>query len=102
MTAAPLIDPARFLHEQLEQASPDLLRSMLTTYIDAVTSAEADAVCRAEYGARSAERANVRKGYRHRDFDTRAGTLDAAIPKLRSAATSRTGCWSGAAGRSAR
>jgi transposase-like protein len=27
---------------------------------------------------------NVRNGYRHRDFDTRAGTLDVAIPKLRS------------------
>ena len=26
---------------------------------------------------------NVRNGYRHRDFDTRAGTLDVAIPKLR-------------------
>jgi transposase-like protein len=25
-----------------------------------------------------------RNGYRHRDFDTRAGTLDVAIPKLRS------------------
>jgi transposase-like protein len=30
------------------------------------------------------ERVNVRNGYRHRDFDTRAGTLDVAIPKLRS------------------
>jgi len=29
-------------------------------------------------------RVNVRNGYRHRDFDTRAGTLDVAIPKLRS------------------
>jgi transposase-like protein len=29
-------------------------------------------------------RTNVRKGYRHREFDTRAGTLDVAIPKLRS------------------
>ena len=28
-------------------------------------------------------RVNVRNGYRHRDFDTRAGTLDVAIPKLR-------------------
>ena len=30
------------------------------------------------------ERVNVRNGYRHRDFDTRGGTLDVAIPKLRS------------------
>ena len=41
-------------------------------------------VCGAEYGARSSERTNVRNGYRSREFDTRAGTLDVAIPKLRS------------------
>ena len=32
MTAPSSIDPARFLHEQLAQASPDLLRQMLTTF----------------------------------------------------------------------
>jgi hypothetical protein len=37
--------PCRFLHEQLAAASPDLLRSMLTTFIDALMSAEADALC---------------------------------------------------------
>jgi putative transposase len=84
MTAPSSIDPAHFLHEQLAQASPDLLRQMLTTFINTLMSAEADAVCGAEYGARSAERTNVRNGYRPRDFDTRAGTLDVAIPKLRS------------------
>jgi putative transposase len=31
MTAPSSIDPTRFLHEQLGQASPDLLRQMLTT-----------------------------------------------------------------------
>ena len=41
-------------------------------------SAEADAVCGAPYGMPSADRLNVRNGYRHRDFDTRAGTLDVA------------------------
>ena len=84
MTAPSSIDPAHFLHEQLAQASPDLLREMLTTFINTLMSAEADAVCGAEYGARSAERTNVRNGYRPREFDTRAGTLDVAIPKLRS------------------
>lgn len=60
MTAPSSIDPARFLHEQLAQASPDLLRQMLTTFINTLMSAEADA----EYGTRSAERTNVRNGYR--------------------------------------
>src|SRR5215212_8153982 len=80
----PSIDPARLLHEHLTAASPDLLRSLLTTFIDTLMSAEADAVCGAEYGTSSPDRVNTRNGYRHRDFDTRAGTLDVAIPKLRS------------------
>ena len=84
MAVAPSIDPARFLHEHLQQASPDLLRQLLTTFIDALMSAEADAVCGAPYGTTSPERTNVRNGYRCREFDTRAGTLEVAIPKLRS------------------
>ncbi len=84
MTAPSSIDPARFLHDQLASASPDLLRSMLTTFINTLMSAEADAICGAPYGMPSPERVNVRNGYRHRDCGTRAGTLDAAIPKLRS------------------
>ena len=46
--------------------------------------AEGDAVCGAEYGARAAERTNTRNGYRRREWDTRAGSIDLAIPKLRS------------------
>ena len=84
MTAPSSIDPAHFLHEQLAQASPDLLRQMLTTFINTLMSAEADAVCGAGYGERSPERTNVRNGYRGREFDTRAGTLEVAIPRLRS------------------
>ena len=45
MTAPSSIDPARFLHDQIASASPDLLRSMLTTFVNALMSAEADAVC---------------------------------------------------------
>ena len=56
---------------------------MLTTFINALMSAEADTVCGAAYGTRSAERVNRRNGYRTREFDTRAGTLELAIPKLR-------------------
>jgi len=83
MTVPSSIDPARLLEEQLGQASPDLLRELLQTFVNTLLSADADAVCGAEYGARTPERVNQRNGYRHRDFDTRAGTLDVAIPKLR-------------------
>ncbi len=83
MTAPSSIDPAHFVHEQLAQASPDLLRQMLTTFINTLMSAAADAVCGAGYGERSPDRTNVRNGYRGREFDTRAGTLELAIPRLR-------------------
>ena len=83
MTAAPIIDPSQFLDEQLAQASPDLMRELLTMFVNTLLSAQADSVCGAEYGARSSERTNRRNGYRHRDLDTRVGTLDVAIPKLR-------------------
>jgi hypothetical protein len=57
---------------------------MITTFVQALMGAEADAVCCAEYGVRSEERTNIRNGYRHRDWDTLAGTIELAIPKLRS------------------
>jgi len=83
MTVSSSIDPARMLEEQLAQASPDLLRELLGTFLNTLLSAEADAVCGAEYGQASPSRTNRRNGYRHRDFDTRAGTIDVAAPKLR-------------------
>ena len=83
MTVTTSIDPARLIEEQLSQASPDLLRELLTLFINTLMSAEADAVCGAAYGTQSPDRTNRRNGYRGREFDTRAGTLDLAIPKLR-------------------
>src|SRR5207247_1038618 len=44
---------------------------------------EADAACGALYGERSPERVNRRNGYRTRIFDTRTGTMELAVPKLR-------------------
>ena len=83
MAAGPSIDVSGWLEEQLAQASPDLLRSMVQTFAEALMGAEADAVCGAAYGERSSERANIRNGYRRRGWDTRAGSIDLAIPKLR-------------------
>jgi putative transposase len=84
MTARP--NPIDFpaVVEQLQQAQPDLLRSMLTAFVQALMSADADAVCGAEFGTRSPERTNRRNGYRSREWDTRAGTIELAIPKVRS------------------
>ncbi len=83
MAAVPSIDVSGWLHEQLAQASPDLLRAMVTTFAEALMGAEADAVCGAPFGVRSEERTNTRNGYRAREWDTRTGTVNLAIPKLR-------------------
>ncbi len=83
MTVSTSIDAAGLIEEQLAQASPDLLRELLTSFINTLMSAEADAVCGAAYGTSSPERTNRRNGYRPRDFDTRIGTLELEIPKLR-------------------
>lgn len=84
MTAPHIVDPATVLGEVLADASPDLMRHLLQTTINALLSADADAVVGAEWGRPSPTRTTHRNGYRHRDLDTRAGTIDVAIPKLRS------------------
>lgn len=83
MTAPHIVNPAALLEKGLSDASPDLMRHLLSTVINALLSADADSVCGAEYGTPSPERTNSRNGYRHRDLDTRVGTIDVAIPKLR-------------------
>jgi putative transposase len=84
MAATQSLDLAGLLGTHLESASPDVLKSLVKTFADALMSAEADALCGAGYGERTSERTNSRNGYRHREWDTRAGTIDLAIPKLRS------------------
>ena len=83
MTAPHIVDPAGLLGEALSEASPDLMRSLLQSIINALLSADADAVVGAEWGRPTASRTSQRNGYRHRDLDTRVGTLDVAVPKLR-------------------
>jgi len=77
------MDMSGWLRKQLEEASPDLLRAMVKDLAEALMSADADAVCGAGYGERSPERINRRNGYRERDWDTRVGSIELAVPKLR-------------------
>lgn len=83
MTAPDSLPLHAFTEENLASASPDLLRTMVRTFADALMSAKADAFCGAEYGQVSEERVNSRNGYRPREWDTRAGTVELAVPKLR-------------------
>jgi putative transposase len=78
------MDLLGWLRKQLAEAEPDLLREMVRTFAEALMGAEADALCGAGFRERSGERVNRRNGYRERPFDTRAGTIALAVPKLRS------------------
>ena len=77
------IDPLTWLRNELESEDNDLLRSLVAEFAEKLMSAEADALCGAAYGCRGPERTNHRNGYRERRWDTRVGTIDLAIPKLR-------------------
>jgi putative transposase len=77
------MDVSGWLRKQLETTSPDLLRAMVKDFAEALMSADADAVCGAGYRERSGERVNRRNGYRERDWDTRVGSIELAVPKLR-------------------
>ncbi len=76
-------DPLAWLRKQLEGADVDLLHEMVRSFAEALMSAEADVLCGAAYGERSEERVNRRNGYRDRDFNTRCGTVELRVPKLR-------------------
>ena len=78
-----IMDPREWLAQHLAEADPDLVRSMLQTFVEQLMGAEASAVCNAGYAERTPDRSNVRNGYRQRRWDTQAGTIDLAIPKLR-------------------
>ena len=61
----------------------DFLREALRVLVEGIMDAEVSSRTGAEYGERSAERVTQRNGYRSRAWDTRVGTMDLHIPKLR-------------------
>ena len=85
MTVPTTIDAAGWLRNYLEadDGDHDLARETLAAFVQALMSAQASSQCLAGYNERSDDRVNSRNGYRHRDWDTRVGTIDLAIPKLR-------------------
>src|SRR5260370_13479650 len=70
--------------ETLASASPDLLREMIKGFAQKMMDAEVEQVCGAGYGEVSPDRVNSRNGYRTREWDTRAGSIELQIPRLRS------------------
>lgn len=77
------IDVLERFRKQLEGADVDLLREMVQAFAEQLMGAEVDAVCGASYGERSDARVNRRNGYRGRPWDTRTGTIELQVPKLR-------------------
>ena len=64
-------------------ADADFIKQMLQFALQRLMEMDVEALCKAAYGERSEERANSRNGYRERALETRAGTVDLKIPKLR-------------------
>jgi putative transposase len=85
VTVPSTLDAAGWLRNHLdgEDGDQDLTRAMLQAFAETLMSAEASMQCQAGYGERTAERTNSRNGYRDRRWDTRVGTVDLKVPKLR-------------------
>src|SRR5260370_21364033 len=73
--------PSTRFEDTLESASPDLLRDMIRGFAQRMMDAEVEQLCGAGYGEVSPDRVNSRNGYRRRDWDTRAGTIEVAVPE---------------------
>jgi putative transposase len=64
-------------------ADADFLREMIQYVAQRLMDMDVEGLCQAAYGERSSDRANSRNGYRERQWDTRGGSVDLKIPKLR-------------------
>jgi putative transposase len=77
------MDALALLRKRFEEAGGDMPREMLKAVVEKLMGAEVNALCNADFGERTGERTNRRNGYRQRGWDTRVGSIDLAIPKMR-------------------
>jgi hypothetical protein len=84
--------PGAQFEETLASASPDVLRAMIREFAQRMMDADVEVACGAGYGEVSPDRVNSRNGYRRREWDTRAGTIELAIPKRGRTAARRKPC----------
>src|SRR6201984_1288459 len=79
-----MTDEMMNLQALLEKSSDtDLLREMIGFAAQRLKELEVEGLTGAAHGERSADRITHRNGYRDRDWETRAGTVEVRIPKLR-------------------
>lgn len=77
-------NPTMALAELTEKgADADLLKQMIQFVAQRMMDMDAESLCAAAYGERTPDRQNSRNGYRERLWETRAGSVDLKIPKLR-------------------
>ena len=77
------MDLLELLRKRGEDGDVDFLREALQVLVEGIMDAEVSARIGAEYGERSPDRLTHRNGYRTRAWDTRVGTMELRIPKLR-------------------
>src|SRR6478609_495955 len=79
-----MTDERMVLLELVEKgADADLVRDLLAFAAERLMAAEVEQLTGAAHGARTPDRTNHRNGYRERGWETRAGRIELAIPKLR-------------------
>ena len=77
------MDLNAFVGKLLEEQDGDVLREGIRVLSQALMESEVAGLIGAERHERSGERTTYRNGYRTRTWDTRMGTIELAIPKLR-------------------
>lgn len=80
----PTMDALDIIRKHADGADIDFLRETLQVVLHAVMDADVSQQIGADLHERSEDRVTYRNGSRPRRWDTRAGTIDLRIPKLRS------------------
>jgi putative transposase len=81
--AKPRMDLSAFVGKLLEEQDGEVLREGIRVRSQALMETEVAGLIGAERHERSQDRAAYRNGYRTRTWDTRVGTIELAIPKVR-------------------
>jgi transposase-like protein len=83
MTDRPKVELVNLVGNVLEGQQGEMLKGALSVFLHALMDAQVAERCGAAYGERSADRTNSRNGTRSRVLETRLGSVELEIPKLR-------------------
>jgi putative transposase len=83
MAEGPRMTAAQLADKLMADEHADVVCESVAWVAHQLMEAQVSAHAGADYGERSPDRVAQRNGYRHRDWDTRVGTIELAIPRLR-------------------